>query len=239
MRVLASWEYHDGGDLLPQPGSWGVLWKGIEEAFRPCPLRLRLSRVWIHPLDLLFPSSVRSKRWSSLIFPKNRQGMPPAHATALWGHRCLGIRPHALPGAPGPEVSQDTRGRLVWQQGLKVRGGPRGPRDKEGCRFLPTQWPPLVFGGLLCCGLGGSREQETSGTQGQTQVRVCRVVLGRVGIHRTLRRVCCHLPIACPSSSPSPPFSSLFSSNLLTSSSFFPPHPAALASPLPHFPRPV
>lgn len=90
-----SWEYHDGGTCSLSRAVRVYCGRGIAEALsRALSLRLRFSGVWLHPpLDLLFPSSVRSKRWSGLIFPK-----PPrhasAHATALGAtSRCLGIRP--------------------------------------------------------------------------------------------------------------------------------------------------
>ena len=89
------WEYHDGGTCSLSRAVGVYCGRGIAEALsRALSLRLRFSGVWLHPpLDLLFPSSVRSKRWSGLIFPKPPRHAP-AHATALGAtSRCLGIRP--------------------------------------------------------------------------------------------------------------------------------------------------
>ena len=114
--------------------------------------------------------------------------------------------------------------------------------DPEMRGRVPGSFPTVacigVWGSPPSCGLG---QQRAGGKwySGQAQVR-CPGGVGKGGIHCALR-VCCHLShhFFCPSSSPSPPFSSLFS-NLLTSLPLSS-HPTLLllASPLPHFPRPV
>lgn len=89
-----SWEYHGMGACSL---SWAVgvcCGRGIGEALsRALSARLRLSGAWLYPaLDLLFPSSVRSKRRSGFMSPKPPRHAP-AHATTLGAaSRCLGMR---------------------------------------------------------------------------------------------------------------------------------------------------
>ena len=146
--------------------------------------------------------------------PKTAKACPcPCHR--FGGHlpmpRDQAVMPYWVPQVL--RSHKKVRGRLVWQQGLKVRGGAEGEPEIRG--RVPGSFPTVaslgVWGSPPSCGLG----QQRTGDQwysGQAQVR-CAGGVGKGGIHRTLRRVCCHLShrFFCPSSSPSPPFSSLFS----------------------------